>query len=192
MVRYYDPAGLFSTDLPAANDMSVFAPQQTPEGTHILSGVISSPGQPAPAQGGGGFGGLSTPQPTGDQSVYLVWAVEAGTADTPESLSTTLPDFGPGVDVRLREAVQIGGHIAALVVADRARLGRTDASGFTVVGGVGYWIQVLLPPGEWEGRREDVLRLFRSFRPGSNPALPATQAGPPGLLIGSAIPWPVG
>src|SRR6266540_815816 len=76
---YYDPEGLFSASLPAANDIAV-APSQPPsQGPSVLTGVVSTPPAPSPSPSSAFGGGLTdlAAQTTGpqDQTVYEALAV---------------------------------------------------------------------------------------------------------------------
>jgi hypothetical protein len=191
MVRYYDPEGLFTAQLPQDNDLLVVAPQGVPDGPRLLSGVISVPPQPEPAQGGA-FGNFASPQAQQDQAIYLVSVVRASGITSVDQLARQLPRSISDNDVREKGQVDLGGHVGLLVVADRASEGLTDASGFLLRGEVGYWVQVLMPMGDWGDRRDDVIELLRTFEVGSAVPLPVVRLGGQGLLLRSRIDWPVG
>src|SRR5918992_1492584 len=65
--RYYDPRGLFTTNLPAANDIVVTPPSTADEGPSFLTGVVSTPPLPSPEPqsgiGGAAFDASQTELP---------------------------------------------------------------------------------------------------------------------------------
>lgn len=177
--RYYDPEGMFSTNLPVANDISVTPPQPPQDGPGIVAGVISAPPQPSPSPQSGFGGGLGAnfgaqAEPP-DQTVYQALAV---TTDTFEDLSEMTLFFLTGdaaVDVHVEERLRLGETEGRLVVADVVRDGQEVASvaaAFSLGdGGVGYIVAAVFQPGGWEGERSDFLKVVESFRIGVPPGL---------------------
>lgn len=167
--RYYDPQGLFTANLPAANDITVAPPQPSSGGPGILSGVIASPPQPSPSPQSALGGGLDLGQ-TGstDQTIYEAFVV---TTDSFSSLSDMTLYFltrDPSIDVQLEQSIRFDGMPGKLVVADVVR-GGSPAAGVAVVlslgtDGTGYLVAAIFPPGTWDGERADFLNVVGSFR----------------------------
>lgn len=168
LARYYDPEGLFTASLPAANDLSVTPPQTTRGEPDLLSGVISQPPAPSPTpQAGGGIGaGFAQPAAT-DQTTYEAFVV---TTDGFEDLSDMTLYYltgDPSIDVRAEEPIRIDGAPGRLVVADSTQ-GGEPASSVAVAfslgrGGTGYLVAAIFPPGGWGSERPDFLRVVASF-----------------------------
>ncbi len=182
LARYYDPNGLFATDLPAANDITVTSPQPAANGPGVLAGVVSAPPQPSPSPSdafGTGLGGQPV-QP--DRTVYEALVV---TTDSFRDLPAMVAYFltaNPGVDVQEEHDVQVGGAAGRLVVADIHRGGQTTASvsaAFSLGDGrTGYIVAAIFPPGTWGGEEADFLRVLRSFQPSVPPGLRAVPLVP--------------
>lgn len=173
--RYYDPRGLFSANLPAANDITVTPPQPSPKGPSLLTGVLSAPPQPSPSPQSQFGGGLIGQQAPSDQTVYQALVV---TTDTFQDLSAMVLYFltaNPGVDVQLERPVQLAGTGGELVVADLVQNGQTSASVAAAFSlgeqGTGYILAAVFPPGEWNSQEPDFTRILRSFDPGVPPGL---------------------
>jgi hypothetical protein len=176
LARYYDPQGLFTAALPAANDVSVTPPQTTQGGPELLSGVLSQPPAPSPTpQAGTGIGaGLAQPAQT-DQTIYEAFVV---TTDAFEDLSDMILYYLTGdasIDVRIEEPIRVDGAPGRLVVADSIQ-GGEPASSVAVAfslgrGGTGYLVAAIFAPGGWESERSDFLRVVDSFRAEVPPGL---------------------
>jgi hypothetical protein len=173
LATYYDPRGLFSADLPAANSVTVTAAQRGAAGASVLSGVVASPPQPSPSGAaglGGGFGAIAQQAPTGDQTLYQVLVVTTDAFDPLESMYVYFLTGRPSVDVREERPIDIGGTDGRLVVADFTQAGSPQAgvaAAFTLGSdGVGYIVAAVFPPGEWDRERPDFSRVVDSFTPG--------------------------
>ncbi len=177
LARYYDPQGLFSTDLPAANTLTVAPASQNQAGPSVLSGVLAAPPQPSPTpsdQFGSGLGGMAGAQPT-DQTMYQVLVVTTDAFDSVGSMTSAFLTSDPAIDVREERGVTVGGDAGRLVVADIVRQGAPQAgiaAAFTLGHeGVGYILAAIFPPGSWSGEEGDFLRVLASFRAGVPPGL---------------------
>jgi hypothetical protein len=179
--RYYDPEGLFSANLPAANDIAV-APSEPPsQGPSVLTGVISTPPAPSPSPSSAFGGGLTDlgAQTTGpqDQTVYQALAVTTGTFDDLPQMALAILTGNPIVDVQIEQEMRLGGVAGELIVADVVRDGQKVAgvaAAFTLGRqGVGYIVLAIFPPGEWADERSDFLKVVGSFRPGVPPGMRA-------------------
>jgi hypothetical protein len=174
--RYYDPQGLFTTKLPAANDITVTPPQSGGEGPSLLTGVISSPPAPSPAAqtGLGGTFDLSQTEPP-DQTVYRAFAITTAEFDDLDQMGLFLLTGEPSIDMQLDEGVRMDGLEARLLVADVLQGGEpaaTAAVAFTLgTGGTGYLLIAVFPPGEWDAERNDFMRILESFRADVPPGL---------------------
>lgn len=177
--RYYDPQGLFSTDLPAGNDVSETPPQPGASGAPgLLAGVVSQPPQPSPSpasQFGGGLSQFTQQQTQGDQTLYEVFAV---TTDSFKDVSEMVLFFltgDPAVDVQVEEPVAVAGSEGELVVANVVRSGQTTAAlaaAFTLgKSGTGFIVAAIFPPGEWGKERSDFEKIVASFSPGVPPGV---------------------
>jgi hypothetical protein len=174
--RYYDPAGLFTTNLPAANDITVTPPQSGGEGPSLLTGVVSSPPLPSPAaQGGlGGAFDFSQSQPQ-DQTVYRAFAITTTGFDDLDQMGLFLLTGEPSIDLHLDEGARMAGLEARLLVADILQNGEaaaTAAVAFTLgSGGTGYILIAVFPAGDWDAERDDFMRILESFRADVPPGL---------------------
>jgi hypothetical protein len=176
--RYYDPDGRFSTNLPAANDITVAPPQPAgASGPSIVAGVIASPPQPSPsAQGGfgGGLGSLGQAQ-SADQTIYEAFLVTTDTFPSLSAMTLYYLTSDPSIDVQLEQAVDLGGSAGRLVVADAVRNGSAAASLAVALslghGGTGYLLAAIFPPGTWDHESADFLRVLGSFRSNVPPGL---------------------
>jgi hypothetical protein len=176
--RYYDPEGMFTTNLPAANDVTVTPGQSASGGPAILTGVVSTPPQPSPSpsgQFGGGLGAVTQQTQAQDQTVYEALAVTTGSLrDLPQMVLTFLTG-NPTVDVQLEQAVRLGDTDGELVVADIIRNGKKVAgvaATFTLGRqGVGYILAAIFPAGDWKNQRSDFLKVVSSFRSEVPPGL---------------------
>ena len=176
--RYYDLEGMFSTNLPAANDISVIPPQPPQGGPGILAGVVSAPPQPSPSpQGGfgGGLGNFGAQTGPADQTVYRALAVTTDTFDDLSQMTLFFLTGDPSVDVQVEQRVRLGQAEGRLIVAAIFREGQevtTVAAAFSMKGdGVGYIVVAVFPPGGWGSERSDFLKVVESFRAGVPPGL---------------------
>lgn len=182
--RYYDPRGLFTTNLPAANDITVTPPSTGGEGPPFLTGVISTPPLPSPEPqsafgGGAAFDASQTEAP--DQTVYRAFALTTAEFDDLDHMGLLLLTGQPSVDVQIDEGVRMDGLEARLLVADIVNEGAAAASAamaFTLGSdGTGYILVAVFPPDGWDAERDDFMRILESFRaevpPGLN-AFPVT------------------
>ncbi|MDP9233346.1 MAG: hypothetical protein M3P01_02195 [Actinomycetota bacterium] len=164
--RYYDPQGLFSADLPAANEVSVLPPQNSSSGPSLLSGVSSAPASATPSAGAGTDLGVGTSVQS-DQTQYRVFVLTGDTYATVQDLSL-LQMSDPNADLKTQQAATIGGHDGLLIVADYKASAQSPAfsaaSGFLLVDGMGYWISAVFPAGGWGGEKGDFMNVLRSFR----------------------------
>lgn len=176
--RYYDLEGMFSTNLPAANDISVIPPQPPQGGPRILTGVVSAPPQPSPSpQGGlgGGLGNFGAQTEPADQTVYRALAVTTDTFDDLSEMTLFLLTGDPSVDVLAEQRVRLGQAEGRLIVADVVREGQEVASVAAAFSlgddGVGYIVVAFFPSGGWGSERSDFLKVVDSFRAGVPPGL---------------------
>jgi len=171
LARYYDPQGLFSTDLPAANDLSPTQPQPQQGAPAILSGVVASPPQPSASPSSAldtGLGaGIGQTTQT-DQTIYQVLAVSTASFDSLDAMTLAFLTSDPAIDVREEGAIDIGGTAGRLVIADIHQSGSVAASiaaAFTLgSSGVGYVVAAVFPPGAWASERSDFGRIVGSLR----------------------------
>jgi hypothetical protein len=173
LARYYDPQGLFSAELPAANTLSV-APAQTGQRTaSILSGVVASPPQPSAspssALGDPLGGGIGQQAPAGDQTMYEVFVVTTNGLDSLDAMTLYFLTGDPAVDVRDEQSIEVAQSEGRLVVADIHQSGSVAASlaaAFTLGShGVGYIVAAVFPPGGWSKERSDFSRIVASLEP---------------------------
>jgi hypothetical protein len=171
LARYYDPQGLFSTDLPAANDLSLAQPQPQPGAESILSGVTASPPQPSASPSsaldtglGAGIGQTSQT----DQTIYQVLAVGTRSFASLDAMTLAFLTSDPSIDVRDEEAIEMAGSAGRLVVVDIHQSGSVAASlaaAFTLGSrGVGYIVAAVFAPGAWASERGDFGRIVGSLR----------------------------
>ena len=176
--RYYDPQGLFTTNLPAANVITVTPPQPASAGAPgLLAGVIAAPPQPSPSASTGTFGGglnLGQTAPA-DQTIYEAFAVTTDTFQTLGDMSLFFLTGDPAIDLQQEASIRIDGQAGKLVVADVTQGGQVTSSvaaAFTLGrGGTGYLIAAVFPPGGWDKERDDFMRVLASFRAGVPPGL---------------------
>lgn len=174
--RYYDPQGLFATNLPAANDITVTPPQSGGEGPGLLTGVVASPPQPSPATQSAPTGAFNiAPSEPADQTIYQAFAFTTDDFDDLDQMGLYFLTGDPAIDVHLDEPVRIDGTPGRLLVADVGQDGQTTASlaaAFTLgSGGTGYLVAAIFPPGGWDAERDDFFRVLESFRAGVPPGL---------------------
>jgi hypothetical protein len=183
---YYDPAGLFQTELPSANSITVAPPQPSTDGPGLLTGVIAEPPQPSPSAAAG-FGAASSfitaQQPT-DQTIYEAFAYTTGTFDDLDAMVLFFLTGDPTVDVLEEQDVRVADTPGRLVVADVSRDGVVSASVAIAMtlgsGGTGFVVGAIFAPGTWDAERPDLLRVLASFEPTVPPAMqtyPLVAAG---------------
>jgi hypothetical protein len=174
--RYYDPQGIFATNLPAANDLQVTPPQASSDGPQLLTGVVATPPQPSPSPQTGLGGTLVDTTTQTDQTTYQVLAVQTdGFADLDEMALYYLTG-DPAIDVRVEDSVRIDGDEGRLLVTDVNQSGAATASLAVALtlgrDGTGFLVAAVFPPGEWEAERADFFRVLESFN----------ESVPPGLM----------
>lgn len=174
--RYYDEEGMFTLNLPAANDVTVTQPQSGQEGPDLLTGVVSSPPAPSPSPAsafGGGFGGAAEEPP--DQTVYQAFAVASQEFDDLDEMALFFLTGDPVIDVLIDDRATMGGDEARLIVAD-VNNGGTVTAGVAAAmtlgdGETGYLIAAVFPPGDWDAEQADFRRILSSFRSSIPPGL---------------------
>lgn len=173
LARYYDPHGLFSAELPAANSLRVTAAQQGQGSASILSGVVSSPPQPSASPSsalGGALGGVAAQAPAGDQTLYQVLVVTTDSFPTVDAMALKFLTADPAIDVREEHPITVGRDAGTLVVADVVRSGAPQAGlavAFTLgTEDVGYIVAAVFPPGEWPKEESDFSRIVGSVDTG--------------------------
>ncbi|MEX0833333.1 MAG: hypothetical protein WD276_05595 [Actinomycetota bacterium] len=173
--RYYDPAGLFSTEFPSGNNVETVQPSDLGGGTRILGGARSLP--PIPSQGSTGLGSIGGQ----DQTMYEVNVLDPGLLMTAHDLSTSLyASFPFKTDVEIRRNADVSGRNGLLVVAAHESEGGEfgTASAFLVGNGNAYWILTVFPDGSWEQEQSDFMRVLRSFKTEA-PPFPAAPISSP-------------
>ena len=174
--RYYDEEGLFTLNLPAANDVTVTQPQTGQEGPDLLTGVVSSPPAPSPSPAsafGGGFGGAAEEPP--DQVVYQAFAVASQGFEDLDEMALFFLTSDPVIDVVIDDRAKMGGDDARLIVADVTNGGDVTAGVAAAMtlgdGETGYLIAAVFPPGGWDSEQADFQRIVESFRSNVPPGL---------------------
>lgn len=174
--RYYDEEGLFTLNLPAANDVTVTQPQSGQEGPDLLTGVVSSPPAPSPSPAsafGGGFAGAAEEPP--DQTVYQAFAVASQSFDDLDEMALFFLTSEPVIDVVIDDRATMGGDDARLIVADVNNGGDVTAGVAAAItlgdGETGYLIAAVFPPGGWDSEQADFRRILESFRSSVPPGL---------------------
>jgi hypothetical protein len=172
LARYYDPRGLFSADLPAANSVTVTAARRGQGRSSVLSGVVASPPEPSPSASsalGSGFGAIAQQPPAGDQTLYQVLVVSTDSFDSLDSMDLYFLTGDPAVDVREDSPLTVGQTAGRLIVADITQAGSVRASiaaAFTLgTDDVGYIVAAVFPPGDWDRERSDFIRVVASLSP---------------------------
>jgi hypothetical protein len=167
--RYYDDQGLFTVNLPEANDITVTPPQAASQGgAGLLAGVVSSPPAPSPTPApalGGGFNPAAAQQT--DQTIYQAFAVTTDSFDDLDQMALYFLTSDPVVDVVIDDATELDGDPGKLVVADVRNGDQVNASVAAAMtlgdGSTGYLIAAIFPPGGWDGERADFERVVESF-----------------------------
>jgi len=189
LATYYDPEGLFSTRLPAANAISVTPPQpgMTADDPGLLTGVVASPPAPSPSPSGGfGAGGglLAGSQAPTDQTIYEALVFTTDPFDTLDEMAFTLLTGDPSIDVDEEANMRFAGHPGRLVVVTANQDGAAAASiaALMTLGsdGTGYLLAAIFPPGDWDGERDDFLEIASSFRPTVPPGISSFDLAPDG------------
>jgi hypothetical protein len=173
LARYYDPQGLFSADLPAANTLSVTPAQSGHRTSSVLTGVVASPAQPSASPSsalGDQLGaGIGQQAPVGDRTMYEVFVVTTNGFDSLDGMTLYYLTADPAVDVRDEQRVEVAQSDGRLVVADIHQSGSVVASvaaAFTLGShGIGFIVAAVFPPGGWSGERSDFSRIVDSVRP---------------------------
>ena len=167
--RYYDDQGLFTVNLPEANDITVTPPQPASQGgAGLLTGVVSSPPAPSPtpaAAFGAGFNPASAVE--SDQTTYQAFAVTTDGFDDLDQMALYYLTGDPVVDVLVDDPTQVDGDPGELVVADVHNGDQVNASVAAAMtlgdGNTGYLIAAIFPPGGWDDERADFERVVESF-----------------------------
>ncbi|HET8526607.1 MAG TPA: hypothetical protein VFM81_08210 [Actinomycetota bacterium] len=167
--RYYDDQGLFTVNLPEANDITVTPPQPASQGgAGLLTGVVSSPPAPSPTPApafGAGFDPSSAVEP--DQTVYQAIAVTTDGFDDLDQMALYFLTGDPVVDVVIDDPTPLAGDPGKLVVADVRNGDQVTTSVAAAMtlgeGGTGYLIAAIFPPGGWDDERADFERVVASF-----------------------------
>jgi hypothetical protein len=173
--RYYDPQGLFSADLPAADTIHVIAAQPSTSGPSLMSGVSSMPAAASPSASAADLTGLGTTTTVAtDQTQFRVIVIANGSYQTPQDLSLLQLD-DPSADLKVQQPVTIGGRKGLLVVADYPATSTSPAysvaSGFLLDGTLAYWISAAFPAGQWDSQEAGFLQVLRSFRTNISPGV---------------------
>jgi hypothetical protein len=175
---YHDPAGLFSTSLPDANEVTVIPASPAEGGVEVLSGVTSAPtAQGASSPLGGGDFQLSQP----DQAVFFVYVLRIDAVTDPRQLADLMLGSSMGFVTDEETTVSFGngqgllrvGHIDA---TDRPAAGL--AGGFLVADGISYVVVEAFPEDQWSAQRDDFLKVLASFRPGAPPGVATVPLSP--------------
>jgi hypothetical protein len=167
--RYYDDQGLFTVNLPEANDITVTPPQPAAQGgAGLLTGVVSSPPAPSPTAApapGAGFNPGSAVEP--DQTIYQAFAVTTDGFDDLDQMALYFLTGDPVVDVVIDDPTQLDGAPGKLVVADVRNGDQVNSSVAAAMtlgdGTTGYLIAAIFPPGGWGDERADFERVVKSF-----------------------------
>jgi hypothetical protein len=178
LARYYDPQGLFSAELPAANTVSVTAAQQGQGSSSVVTGVVSSPPRPSASPSsalGAPLGGMAAQAPAGDQTLYQVLVVTTDSFPSVDAMALHFLTADPAIDVREERSITVGDDAGRLVVADVLRSGAPGAglaAAFSLgTDGVGYIVAAVFPPGDWPQEEADFSRVVGSLDPGVPPGL---------------------
>lgn len=173
--RYYDDQGLFTLNLPAANDITVTPPQPSQDGPGLLTGVVSSPPAPSPSPAtafGGGFD-VSAAEP--DQTIYQAFAVTSDGFEDLDEMALYFLTGDPVVDVVIDDDARLDGDEAKLIVADVRNGDQVTASVAVAMtlgdGRMGFLVAAIFPGGEWDAERPDFEAVIRSFRSDVPPGL---------------------
>lgn len=177
LATYYDPEGLFSTSLPAANSITVTPPRPAASGPGLLTGVIASPPAPSPAPQGG-FGGASAlfqSQAPSDNTIYEAFVFTTDEFEDLDAMALYFLTGDTAIDVDREDPIRLAGQPGRLIVATASQGGTVTASIAAAItlgrGGTGYVVAAIFPPGEWEAERSDFLEIVGSFRPAVPPGI---------------------
>jgi hypothetical protein len=181
--RYYDDQGLFTVNLPEANDITVTPPQPASQGAAaLLTGVVSSPPAPSPTAApalGAGFDPAAATQP--DQTIYQAFAVTTDGFDDLDQMALYFLTGDPVVDVVIDDPTELAGDPGKLVVADVRNGDQVNASVAAAMtlgdGTTGYLIAAIFPPGGWDDERADFERVVESFNAKVPPAFDSFPVG---------------
>jgi hypothetical protein len=172
LTTYYDPQGLFRTQLPAANTITVAPPSSTPasSGPALLSGVVAEPPQPSPSPSTAlPASSLLAAQPSADQTIYEAFVYTTTSFADLDQMTLFFLTADPAVDVKQEQPISVAGQRGRLVVADITRDGSLAASLSVALtlgnGETGYIVAAVFPPGSWGAERQDFLNVLASFDP---------------------------
>ena len=166
--RYYDDQGLFTVNLPEANDVTVTPPQPASQGgAGLLTGVVSSPPAPSPTPAPAFGAGFNPAAVEPDQTTYQAFAVTTDGFGDLDQMALYFLTGDPVVDVLVDDPTQVDGDPGKLVVADVRNGDQVNASVAAAMtlgdGNTGYLIAAIFPPGGWDDERADFERVVESF-----------------------------
>jgi hypothetical protein len=173
---YHDPAGLFSADLPGANEVTVIPPSSVGANVQMLSGVTSAPAAQTAAPVGRQFQ-LSRP----DQAVFFVYVLRGDALTGADAMAGLLLGSDVGFVAEDETAATFAdaqgilrvGHIEG---SDQGPIG--VAGGFLFEDGTGYAVLEAFPPDQWPSQRDDFLKVLASFRTVAPPGVAAVPLSP--------------
>lgn len=183
--RYYDDQGMFTVNLPRANDITVTPPQPAAQGgAGLLTGVVSSPPAPSPSPAAGPLGGgldLAS-QAEADQTIYQAFAVTTDGFKDLDQMALYFLTGDPVVDVVVDDPTRLDGRPGRLLVADVRNGDQVNASVAAAMtlgdGTTGYLIAAIFPPGGWDAERSDFERVVGSFNSDVPPGFGAFPVSP--------------
>jgi hypothetical protein len=173
---YHDPAGLFSADLPGANEVTPIAPSSVGANVEMLSGVTSAPAAQPAAPTGRQF---QLTQP--DQAVFFVYVLRGDALTGADAMAGLLlgPDMGFVAEDEAMatfadaQGILRVGHIEG---SDQGPVG--VAGGFLFEDGTGYAVLEAFPPDQWPSQRDDFLKVLASFRTSAPPGVGTVPLSP--------------
>lgn len=173
---YHDPAGLFSADLPGANEVTVIPPSSVGGGIEMLSGVTSAPEAAASVPVGRQFQ-LSRP----DQAMFLVYVFRGAPLTGTDALAGMLLGSNSGFVADDETTATFAGGQGVLRVGhiespEQGTIG--IAGGFFVDDGTGYAVLEIFPANQWPSQRDDFLKVLASFRAGAPPGVATVPLSP--------------
>jgi hypothetical protein len=173
---YHDPAGLFSAELPGANEVTVIPPSTVGGGVEMLSGVTSAPEAAASAPVGRQFQ-FSRP----DQAMFLVYVFRGEALTASEALAGMLLGANSGF-VADDETTAPFAHTQGILRVghvERPEQGSIGlAAAFLVENGTGYAVLEVFPENQWPSQRDDFLKVLASFRTGTPPGVATVPLSP--------------
>jgi hypothetical protein len=165
---YYDPAGLFSSELPDRHAVQVIPQGKFGADVKVLSGVSSADSQAG--QTSGGIGGFA--QGSSDQAQFIIYALSSKTLEGSGDVAALLTG-DPALTVDDEEPFAFPDGDGVLVVgtyeSDQGAFGL--AGGFLVHDGLGYMVLELFPQGQWSAQEHDFREVLASFRAGAPAAV---------------------